>query len=202
MGSVMTQRNAVADLRVVLGGMGELVQGVRPEQWTDPTPCDDWDVRHLLNHVVFGNRTFAGILAGQAPPPQDRIRHMRDEDQLGDDPVGAWRDSAAGLLAAYDDPGVLGRTFHSPLGEMPGAGLAQLRITETLVHGWDLARATGQDVPFPDEIAQTTLDFTLHQLPPGADRSSFPFAPEQPVPADAPAIDRLTAHLGRRQDTG
>lgn len=196
------QAPAVAALRDALDGMGELVRGVRPDQWVDPSNCPDWDVRALVNHVVFGNRTFAGILTGQAPPPQEQIRTMRDQDLLGDDPSSSWRDSAAGLLAAFDAPGVLERSFSSPLGPMPGAGLAGLRITETLVHGWDLARSTGQRPPFDDAVAQTALDFTLRQMPPGADRSSFPFAPEQEVAADAPAIDRLAAHLGRAVGSG
>ena len=188
----------VRALQDVLDGMGELVAGVRPEQWAAPSTCADWDVRDLVNHVVFGNRSFTGILTGRAGPPQDQIRTMRDQDQLGDDPVVAWRDSAADLLVAFGAPGVLEQTFRSPLGPMPGAGLARLRLVETLVHGWDLARSTGQRPPFADAPAGAALDFTLRQLPPEADRSALAFAPPQPVPAGAPALDRLAAHLGRR----
>lgn len=196
------ESSAVWALRGALDGMGELVAGVRPEQWAAPSTCPDWDVRALVNHVVFGNRAFTGILSGAAGPPQDQIRTTRDDDQLGPDPVAAWQASAAGLLAAFDRPGVLEQTYRSPLGPMPGAGLAGLRITETLVHGWDLARSTGQRAPFDDGVAHTALDFTLRQMPPGADRSTFPFAPAQPVGPDAPAIDRLAAHLGRRVTGG
>jgi uncharacterized protein (TIGR03086 family) len=188
---------ALVALRGALDGMGQLVQGVRPDQWSGPSTCAEWDVRALVNHVVFGNRSFTGILTGQGGPPQEQIRTMRDQDQLGDDPVAAWRDSAAALLAAFSAPGVLEQSFRSPFGPMPGAGLAGLRLTETLVHGWDVAHSTRQPPPFDDAVAQVALDFTLRQLPPEADRSSFPFAPAQPVPADAPAIDRLAAHLGR-----
>ncbi len=190
----------VAGVVSALDGMAQLVAGVRSDQWSAPTPCPDWDAHALVNHVVFGNRTFAGILRGQAPPPQDQIRTLRDVDQLGDDPVGAWRRSADGLVDALQAPGVLALTFRSPLGELPGAGIAQLRITETLVHGWDLARATGQRPPFDDALAQSALDFTLRQLPPGASRRSFAFGPERAAPEGAPAIDRLAAHLGRELD--
>jgi uncharacterized protein (TIGR03086 family) len=71
-----------------------------------------------------------------------------------------------------------------------------LRITEVLVHGWDLARATGQPATFPDDLAEQELAFSrakLADIP--SDRS--PFAPPQPVAEDAPAIDRLAACLGR-----
>jgi len=196
------QAPAVEALRGALEEMGELVAGVRPDQWTAPSTCPDWDVFALVDHVVFGNRAFIGILSGDVGPPQEQIRATRDQDGPGGDPVAAWRDSAAGLLAAFDAPGVLEQSFRSPLGPMSGAGLAGLRLTETLVHGWDLARSTGQRPAFDEAVTRTALDFTMHQLPAGADRSSFPFAPEQPVPADAPAIDRLAAHLGRRVAAG
>lgn len=198
----MTELAAVAALRGALDGMGELVAGVRPDQWASRSNCPEWDVQALVSHVVFGNRAFTGILSGEAGPPQEQIRTQRDEDQLGDDPVAAWQGSAAGLLAAFDRPGVLEQTFRSPLGPMPGAGLAGLRITETLVHGWDLARSTGQQPHFDDTVAQNALDFTLRQLPAEASRSAFPFAPAQPAPADAPALDRLAAHLGRSVAAG
>lgn len=190
----------VVALRQALDGMGELVAGVRPEQWAGPSTCPEWDVRALVNHVISGNLAFTGILSGEAGPPQEQIRTQRVQDRIREVPATAWPDSAAGLLAALGRPGVLERTYRSPLGPMPGAGLAGLRITETLVHGWDLARSTGQQPPFDEAVAQTALDFTVRRLPSGADRSSFLFAPEQPVPADAPALDRLAAHLGRRLD--
>ncbi|HEY5883010.1 MAG TPA: TIGR03086 family metal-binding protein [Nakamurella sp.] len=190
--------SVVADLERALRGTGNVVVGVRQDQWTDATPCPDWDVRALVNHLVFGSRTFTGILRGEKPPPQSEIRTMRDRDQLGDDPVGAYRGSADKLVVAPRQPGVLARTFPSPLGRIPGAAIGQLRITETLVHGWDLARATGQRMPFEDDLARSALEFTLRRLPPGASRASFAFGPELEAPESAPAIDRLAAHLGRR----
>jgi uncharacterized protein (TIGR03086 family) len=185
------------DLRKALDGMAALVEGVRPDQWTASTPCPDWNVRALVNHVVFGNRSFTRILEGQPPPPQEQIRAMRDQDQLGDDPVAAWRDSAGRLAGALAAPGVLAQTFPSPLGPMTGAGIGYLRLTETLVHGWDLATATGQPVPFGEGQARAALDFTLQQLPPGASRKGLAFGPEHAAQENAPAIDRLAAHLGR-----
>ncbi|ACV77235.1 TIGR03086 family metal-binding protein [Nakamurella multipartita] len=187
----------VDELRQACAGMQTLVDGVRPAQWGAPTPCSEWDARALLNHVVFGNRSFTSILHGDPAPPQEQIRTMRDRDYLGDDPAAAWRDSADGLLAAFTGPEVLGREFRSPLGPLPGAGLARLRITETLVHGWDLARATGQSAPFPQEIVEATLSFTRRQLSDGSVRSALPFAAEQPAAADAPPLDQLAALLGR-----
>ena len=74
--------------------------------------------------------------------------------------------------------------------------MIQMRITETLIHGWDLARATGQTPAFPEAIAEQTLANMRLTL---ADRPRDPrgFGMEQPVPADAPAIDRLAGFVGR-----
>jgi uncharacterized protein (TIGR03086 family) len=71
-----------------------------------------------------------------------------------------------------------------------------VRTVETLVHGWDLARATGRPTPFPDELVEAELAFSrdlLERIPEGRQ----PFAPSRPVADDAPAIDRLAALLGR-----
>lgn len=175
----------------------QVVATVRDEQWIQPTPCTDWTVRDLVDHLVGGNRLFAGILRGEPSPSPADLRGGQGVDHLGDDPVAAYRDAADALLAAFRAPGVLERTFAVPIGPVPGVVALHLRLVEALVHGWDLARATGRPVRFPDDLAEQELAFTrgrLTDLPPG--RS--PFAPPQPVAADAPAIDRLVALLGRQ----
>ncbi len=89
-----------------------------------------------------------------------------------------------------------------PIGAVPGVVALHLRITESLVHGWDLAHSTGQPTDvLPDDLAEHELQFSRRQLPdlpPGR----HPFAPSQPVPDDAPALDRLAALLGRDATTG
>jgi uncharacterized protein (TIGR03086 family) len=83
-----------------------------------------------------------------------------------------------------------------PVGTLPGRAVVHLRTVETLVHGWDLARATGRTVPFPDELAEHELTFSrdlLGRVPEGRQ----PFAPSVAVTDAAPAIDRLAALLGR-----
>ena len=110
--------------------------------------------------------------------------------------MSAYRDSAAGLLDAFRQPGVLEQTVTVPFGTVPGVVALHLRIVEMLVHGWDVARAIGYPATFPDDLAEQALAFSRNKLPDvPADRS--PFAPAQPVAEDAPAIDRLAACLGR-----
>jgi len=166
-----------------------LVAAVGSDQWDAATPCPGWDVRALLDHLVRGNDRYAAAMTGQEPPGQDA-------DSLGADPVGAYRDSAAAVVAAFRAPGALDRPVTVPLGTVPGETALHLRIVEVLTHGWDLARATGRTVSFPDDVVEQEIAFSERALPTiPPDRA--PFAPSRPVPADAAPLDRLVALLGR-----
>lgn len=183
----------IEQLGQALAATEALVAGVGTDQWSDPTPCGDWTVRELLNHLVGGDRLFVDVLRGGSMPP---LSVRSAIDHLGDDPVVAYRDAAAALTEAFEQPGVLEQMFPLPIGVVPGIAALHLRTVETLVHGWDIARATGQASMFPDDLAEQELHFTadrLRDLPP----ERTPFGPPQPVSADAPAIDRLAALLGR-----
>jgi uncharacterized protein (TIGR03086 family) len=187
----------LAALTAALDGTGQLVGAVTDEQWQLPTPCSGWSVRELVNHLVGGNRLCTRVLRGEPLPPLDQLGRRGHLDQLGDDPALAHDTSAAELLAALAAPGVLERVHTLPVGPLPGPAVVHLRTVETLVHGWDLARATGRTPPFADELAEPEMPFSrdlLARLPEGRQ----PFAPPGPAPEDAPAIDRLAALLGRR----
>ena len=175
---------------------GGVVEAVRPEQWASPTPCAEWSVRDVVQHLVSGQVMFARLLAGE---PLEVVAPLRAADHLGDDPVGAYRRSCQVLLEAAAEPGVTERLVHVPMGTVPGAAAVHLRTVECLVHGWDLARATGRPFAVPHELAEAELAFSrkrLGSLPPGR----TPFGPPQPVAADAPPLDQLVALLGRSPD--
>jgi uncharacterized protein (TIGR03086 family) len=139
------------------------------------------------------NLAFAALLSDEAPPE-------RGADRIGDDPVGAYRDSGSLLKAAFDRPGVLERTFHGPPGAATGRDRLQVRLYDLLAHGWDLARATGQPVELPNDLAEQALAFARAQLSTQARTGRF--GPAQAVSDGAPAIDRLAAFLGRSVNTG
>ncbi len=171
-----------------------LVAAIRPDQWGAPTPCTEWDVRTLVGHMASGNQLFAEMLDGATT--LEEYRRTAPGDILGDRPVPAFHDAAQALLTAFRLPGALDRPVTVPFGTVPGAVALHLRLTEILVHGWDLARATGQPVDFGDALVEQEFQFgsqALTQLPPGR----TPFAASHDVPADAPALDRLAALLGR-----
>jgi uncharacterized protein (TIGR03086 family) len=183
------------DLARALEEAGVVVAGVGRDQWAAPTPCAPWTVGDLADHLVAGNRLFAGALAGKPATPSSRL-DSGGVDRSGDRAIATYRDSADELLAAFSAPGALDQLVPVPFGTVPGIVALHLRVVEALVHGWDLARSTEQPAPAADELAEQELIFTrdnLGSIPP--DRT--PFGPSQPVADDAPAIDRLAACLGR-----
>lgn len=184
----------VSQLSAAAAITGEVIAAVRGEQWDAPTPCSEWCVRDLVRHMIAGNAGFAGAVRGQAPAPGGTTPPA---DDLPDGAfVAAYRESVGALLSAFGEPGALEQPVTVPVGTVPGIAALHLRVVELLVHGWDLARATGQHVGFPADLAEQELAFTrgkLGDIPPGR----TPFAPPRPVPDDAPAIDRLAACLGR-----
>jgi uncharacterized protein (TIGR03086 family) len=196
MEELMSTDTSINSLARALDATGALVAGVRNDQWSNSTPCPQWNVRSLVNHLVLGNRRSASTLHGEEPPSAVG-RHSPDVDILGDDPVGAYREMGAALLAAFTQPAVFERTFQVPAGRVPGVVMLHLRITELLVHGWDLARATGQPAQLPDDLAEQEFAFARGPHAPDVPRTGQPFGPVQSVADDAPAIDRLAAYLGR-----
>ena len=183
---------SVEQLSAALSAVGELIEGVREQQWSAPTPCQDWTVHALVNHLVGMNLVFAALLTDQAPPE-------RGADRLGDDPLSAYRESGSLLIAAFDQPGVLERTYHGPLGSATGGDRLQIRLYDLLAHGWDLAQATGQPAELPGDLAEQALAFARVQLSTQPRTGRFDLA--QSVSDDAPAIDRLAAFLGRSVST-
>ena len=174
-----------------------LVDAVRPDQMSLPTPCSDWDVRALLAHLAGGNIRYAGLTRGEPIKPGPARGGGPAADLLGDDPAGAYRRSAAAVDAAWRDPALLDRTFALPIGVLPGRAALTLHLVETVIHGWDVARATGQRPAFAPDVVRTAMQFTQASAP-GDRPPGAAFAPSVPVADDLPEIDRLAAFLGRR----
>jgi uncharacterized protein (TIGR03086 family) len=190
--SGVTDADITADLSQALAATATVVAGIGPGQWTAPTPCTELDVRAVLNHLVRGNLLFVAIVRGEQWPAPGT-------DHLGDAPLAAYEQAAAGLREVFAAPGVLEQEYTAPFGTGTGAGLVHVRIIEVLAHGWDLARATGQAVTgFPEDVAERAVGRSRRQLTARPEGPGAPFAPEVPVPDDAPAVDRLAGFLGRR----
>ncbi|MGH9232058.1 MAG: TIGR03086 family metal-binding protein [Acidimicrobiales bacterium] len=172
------------------------VEAVRPAHLSNPTPCADWDVRALLNHVTGTLHLGAALLSDSVPTVNMGPGELPDTDLLGDDPAKAYRLGVEALLAAAAGD-ALERTHTTPLGAMPGAVLGGFTTLDILVHGWDLAKATGQDATLPTDVAETVLGFARQTLT-GEDTRGTRIGPPVAVDADAGATARLVGYLGRR----
>ena len=187
----------VADCDRTFAAVQRLVDAVQPDQWTAPTPCADWNIRQLLNHVANGNVVFAGV-ADRTRPSGPVSPEERAVDRLGDDPAAGFRATGERMHDAFLTPGFLEGTVETPmLGEQPGTTVVHMRVNELLVHGWDLARAVGRPPDLPEDLAEGALLLWQTRLA-GRPREGMPFAAPEPVADDAPAIDRLAAFLGRK----
>lgn len=182
-------------------GFAERLRAVRPAQWQGPTPCAQWTVRDLVNHMTRGNLNYLLLLRGGSG---EEFLRLREADALGADPVAAFGRSAAEFLARCDEPGALDRVADYPLGQAPGRQLVSIRLTDSVVHTWDLARAAGLDERLdPDLVAWVlgSLASTyrgIAESPVAAETTHRFFAtPHADGPATASAQDRLLHLMGR-----
>lgn len=176
-----------------IGRFGERVAAVPDGAWSAPTPCADWDVRALVNHVANEQLWAPHLVAGETI---EQVGDRYDGDVLGDDPVGAFRRSAGGAVEAFGGADDLEAPVHVSYGEIPLREYLTQMLTDAEVHGWDLAVATGQDAHIDAEVAELLLGVWQEQE--DLVRGSGVFGDAVAVPDDAPAADRLLGLLGRR----
>lgn len=167
---------------------GEQVIAIGDEEWDLPTPSTDWIVKAVVAHVVVAESQIPDVVAGRAFE-----RFDVDVSILGHDPVSVWRGTAVAALNAVREAD-LDQVVQHPVGAMPLAHIVGFRITENLVHGWDIARARGLDPELDAEIAQWALDFWLPMADQLAGSDMFGAMVD---PADDRAGSRLVALLGR-----
>jgi uncharacterized protein (TIGR03086 family) len=146
-----------------------------------PTPCDGWDVLTLLDHMLETQQYFVRRARGE----QASISPEPPAGLAGDDPAAAYARGREEMIETFSQDGVIERTG-------PSLGIA---FSDTLLHGWDIARATGQDTTMPDGLAQAAYDM-VHGAFTDEQRRGV-FEPEIAVPADASAQDKLLAYTGR-----
>jgi uncharacterized protein (TIGR03086 family) len=170
------------------------VDRVAPADYGRATPCAEWDVHDLLNHLVGTLELGRALLDGTPPAVEVAPGQLPGADLVGDDPAKAYRLGVESLLEAAGGD-ALDRVHPTPLGDMPGAMLGGFTTLDILVHGWDLATAIGQPAALDPELAESVLGFAREVFA-GMPREPR-IGPEVPVPAGAPATDRLVAFLGR-----
>lgn len=168
------------------------VGAIAPDQWPLPTPCEGWDVRYLLNHVIAGNLWAHELVGGRTI---EEVGGRLDGDRIGEDASAAYAASAQLARDAFSAPGAMEAPCAVSYGPVPGSVYCGHRLIDVLVHGWDLAKATGQDASLPEDLCRTCLEV----IEPQKDALLATGAFGSPVPVDAgdPQTELLST-LGRR----
>ncbi len=158
---------------------GEVLAAIPPGRWDAPSPCTEWTVRQVADHLVDALDSIAGIVSGeQAQRPADLL--------------AAYHAAAHRCLDAFARPDALTAEFPFPTGgTVPGRVIATISMSESLVHGWDLATGAGLAYSPSADVVAAVDGFSFGAVRPGM------FADPVPVPADAPPFVALLGRLGR-----
>jgi uncharacterized protein (TIGR03086 family) len=169
------------------------VAGVQRGQWDQASVCDGWSVRDLVNHLVAGNYWAAELAGGKTI---EEVGTSLDGDVLGDDALAAYDASAEIAAAAFRGPGAMDAPCAVSYGPVPGSVYCGHRFLDVLIHGWDVARSTGQDTVLDPELVEACFEVLEPQVEMLV--ASGMFGTSQEVGADADRETRLLAVLGRR----
>jgi uncharacterized protein (TIGR03086 family) len=181
------------DLAPAAAETARIVAGARDDQLDEPTPCPGTSVAGLLDHLV-GLTTAFQMAAEKTPPPGGPSANAND---LAPD----WRTKLPAqldaLVAAWRQPGAWEGMTEAGGVTMPAGAMGLVALDEVLIHGWDVAVATGQEYRPDDASAQACFDFVGDRSDEPADPDGGLFGPVVPVPDDAPLFDRLLGRTGR-----
>lgn len=180
-GGHMDPLTQFGQLGPVLGGV---IAGLRPDQLDEPTPCAEFTVRGVLEHMIGGATIFAAAYRGEAAPEPD----------FGD-PIAGVQSALGDLAASITAPGALDRTIQAPFGDVDGESFARFVVLDGLVHGWDLATATSQSYEPPADLVAASTAFAQQALDRLRDGQTFKAAVA--AGADATPIEQLAAYTGR-----
>jgi uncharacterized protein (TIGR03086 family) len=174
-----------------------VLAGVKQEQITSPTPCSEWDVQGLMNHIVGGaqylksslegNPPPAGAAGGTPPAPESDVAKL----------TATYRTLSAEALQAATNPAALEVQVPTPAGEMSAGQFMGIMFMDHLVHSWDLAKATGQSTRLDPQLAETCYQMCDPSIIEMA-REHGAFGPAVPVPDSASTQDKLLGYLGRQ----
>lgn len=176
---------------IVTSAVGDLIASVEPSQLGNATPCDEFTLKELVEHIVLVMRRVAAIGQGH---------HWStiEEEAVDAGWHDQYRSAAHAVMEAWTDAAKLDDVYEVPWGEIPGGPFFLTYTGELAVHGWDLAQATGQRFSIDDEILDPTLAGAQLAVP--AEMREHPFVPfDAPVeaPAGASTLVRLAAWYGR-----
>ena len=180
----------IEQLETIVPSLAGVVDRIWYGQLDDPTPCAAFTVHDVIDHMIVGGGTFAPLFRGETP------QGVTAPAVYGWVPAAEFRTAMTELVAAAKSPGAMDRVIVSPFGEVSGDTFARFVAFDGLVHGWDLACATGQPWAPSDELVEAVEAFARQAIAP-AMRDGDTFKDPTTVPADAGPLERLVAFSGR-----
>lgn len=180
----------IEQLSQIIPALNELVGRIRYVQLQDPTPCAEFTVHDVLDHMMLLGGTFAPLFRGETPTA------VKVPVVYGWVPAEEFTATMNDLLCAVHSPGALDRTIAGPFGEVDGDTFARFVAFDGLIHGWDLATATGQPWAPPLDVTSAVDAFARQAVSPAMrDGVTFKEPTEEPV-AGTP-LELLVAFSGR-----
>ena len=172
------------------------LRSIAPDDWRRPTPCTEWDVRQLVNHVVGQELRMAALFRGGSA---EQYIATRDDDYLGKDPVLSWVRIQAELDEVIAEPDAMERVLDYRTGPTPGAALLHARVLELVVHTWDLAIAIEIDASLEDGLVSSVLEALDGPLEFFRELFGMAglFSASSEPSSDEPSLDRLLRLVGR-----
>jgi uncharacterized protein (TIGR03086 family) len=188
----MTQSSPLDLLAAARDQLQPILAQVAVEDLDKQTPCSEWDLRALLNHMA------GRAMLSESAARNETVTAFADasEDHLGSNPAASVQKRVDVSVAAWQVANDLEAIRVTPLGEVPGVGILIFQAQDVFVHGWDVARTLGIDAAFDPVLTEVIIEMHHSTITPEM-RSMF-FAPEIAVADAAPAIDRLVGFLGRQ----
>lgn len=177
-------------LAASLSHTSALLQGLPNPLPTGPTPCDEFDVTGLVDHMCRWVRVFADTANGRS------FEGDPEALTLPDDPAATFAAMANAIVDGWRANGIDRMVPSFAGGEIPGELSFGITLMEYIVHGWDLATATGQPTDYPDPATEAALA-AAHQFVLPEYRGPGFFGDIVPTPDDAPVLDQLVGFLGR-----
>ncbi|MEE8517641.1 MAG: TIGR03086 family metal-binding protein [Dehalococcoidia bacterium] len=171
------------------------VAAIPDGKWEVPTPCTEWDLRALVNHIVYGTIWIEDIFAGKTLAD---VGDKFDGDLLGDDALAAYDASVASAKAAISAPGAMETVCHISRGDVSGAEYATSMFTDVLIHGWDVAKAIGVDATLDPELVEVCYSLVEPRKERLRQSPAFGAGNNVEAPEEADLQTKLLAVLGRR----
>ena len=187
----LTIMDKIGLLTGILVKTEDIMEGVKKEMRQFSTPCPDYKVEDLINHMVGWLRLFDAECNGRIYDENAAEYHCQIH------PATEFHAAAKSLIDGWKKYG-FDRTVHFVSGDLPAEMVYTMTTMEYLTHGWDLAVATDQPIPYTEQEAEATLARAVITLPPKYRGTNMPFGEIVEVADSAPAMDRFIGFMGRK----